>query len=252
MYYVLALVIFIVPIYVRIYLVARRQARLIARQVAHLDRNSRSRDGKENVAAKTIGNVLTAFIICWLPLIVMPIVFRFIDDGPKVRKILKWVQTIALCSSALNPVIYSLKTQMFKKDLRKIGRAIFRRRAWEEKPEIVWRNLSKKTCHFKKPRHFFPYNWKQHWWVDDALDNLIFPLPQFSVKFYPVESLFPKRKVCKFCHKQLSNFNYRRFWRIIAGKWPTTRSDDHMIRLEFTKRHFSLVKSSWRVTHFKS
>ena len=136
-YYVLALVIFIVPIYVRIYLVARRQARLIARQVGHLDRNSRSRGGKENVAAKTIGNVLTAFIICWLPLIVMPIVFRYIDDGRKVKKILKWVQTIALCSSALNPVIYSLKTQIFKKDLRKIGRAIFRRRAWEEKPEIV-------------------------------------------------------------------------------------------------------------------
>ena len=136
-YYVLALVIFIVPIYVRIYLVARRQARLIARQVGHLDRNSRSRGGKENVAAKTIGNVLTAFIICWLPLIVVPIVFRYIDGGPKVRKILKWVQTIGLCSSALNPVIYSLKTQIFKKDLRTIGRAIFRRRAWDEKPEIV-------------------------------------------------------------------------------------------------------------------
>ena len=178
-YYVLALVIFIVPIYVRIYIVARRQARLIARQVGHLDRNSRSRGGKENVAAKTIGNVLTAFIICWLPLIVVPIVFRYIDGGPKVRKILKWVQTIGLCSSALNPVIYSLKTQIFKKDLRTIGRAIFRRRAWDEKPEIVWRNLSKETCYLKKPRHFFPYNWKQDWWVDDALDNLILPLPQF-------------------------------------------------------------------------
>lgn len=136
-YYIVALVMIIVPIYVRIYFIARRQARVIARQVEHIEKDLKSRGERENIAAKTIGNVLSVFIICWLPVIVLPMIFRYSVNSRTVRRLLKWAQTLALCSSAVNPVIYSLKTQIFKKELRKFYRVALRRRSWEDKPIIL-------------------------------------------------------------------------------------------------------------------
>ncbi|KAL9974020.1 hypothetical protein ACROYT_G020549 [Oculina patagonica] len=136
-YYIVALVMIIVPIYVRIYFIARRQARVIARQVEHIEKALKSRGERENIAAKTIGNVLGVFIICWLPVIVLPMIFRYSVNSRTVRRLLKWAQTLALCSSAVNPVIYSLKTQIFKKELRKFYRVALRRRSWEDKPIIL-------------------------------------------------------------------------------------------------------------------
>ena len=136
-YYVFALIIIILPIYIRIYLIARRQARLIARQVGHIEKDLRGKSERENIAAKTIGNVLVVFLICWLPVIVAPMIFRYSVQSRTVKRALKWAQTLALCSSAINPVIYSLKTQIFRKELRKIYRVVLRRRSWEEKPEFL-------------------------------------------------------------------------------------------------------------------
>jgi len=135
--YTLALIIIIVPIYVRIYTIARRQARVIARQVDHFEKDLRTKSERENIAAKTIGNVLAVFIICWLPVIVTPLIFRYSMNTRNVRRALKWAQTLALCSSAINPAIYSLKMQIFRKELRKIYRVVLRRRYWEEKPEFL-------------------------------------------------------------------------------------------------------------------
>ena len=135
--YTLALVIIIVPIYVRIYTIARRQARVIARQVGHFEKDLQTKSDRENIAAKTIGSVLAVFIICWLPVLVTPLIFRYSMNTRNVRRALKWAQTLALCSSAINPVIYSLKMQIFRKELRKIFRVVLRRRHWEEKPEFL-------------------------------------------------------------------------------------------------------------------
>ena len=136
-YYVLALMLIIVPIYVRIYFIARRQARVIARQIEHIKKHLKSKSERENIAAKTIGNVLSVFIICWLPVIVLPMIFRYRANTRTVRRLLKWAQTFALCSSAANPVIYSLKTQIFKNELKKFFRVVLRRRSWEDKPIVL-------------------------------------------------------------------------------------------------------------------
>lgn len=141
-YYVLALMIIIVPIYVRVYFIARRQARVIARQIEHIEMDFKSKGERENIAAKTIGNVLSVFIICWLPVIVLPMVFRYHANTRTVRRLLKWAQTLALCSSAANPVIYSLKTQIFRKELRKFYRGVLQRRSWEDKPIVLTQKLN--------------------------------------------------------------------------------------------------------------
>lgn len=133
-YYTLALVAIIVPIYIRIYLIARRQALIIARQTEHIEKDPKKKSDRENIAAKTIGSVLAVFIFCWLPLIVIPMIFRYSTDNRIVRRALKWAQSVALCSSAVNPVIYSLKTQIFKKEVKKLFSSVLRRNSWEDKP----------------------------------------------------------------------------------------------------------------------
>jgi len=133
-YYTLALVVIIVPIYIRIYFIARRQARVISRQVEHIEKDLKKKSERENIAAKTIGSVLGVFIFCWLPLIVIPMIFRYRTANRAVMRALKWAQTVALCSSAVNPVIYSLKTQIFKKEVKKLVRGTLRRNSWEDKP----------------------------------------------------------------------------------------------------------------------
>lgn len=133
-YYTLALVAIIVPIYIRIYLIARRQALIIARQTEHIEKDPKKKSDRENIAAKTIGSVLAVFIFCWLPLIVIPMIFRYSTDNRIVRRALKWAQSVALCSSAVNPVIYSLKTQIFKKEVKKLFSSALRRNSWEDKP----------------------------------------------------------------------------------------------------------------------
>lgn len=133
-YYTLALVVIIVPIYIRIYLIARRQERVIARQAEHIEKDSKKKRDRENIAAKTIGSVLAVFIFCWLPLIVIPMIFRYSAANRVVMRALKWAQTVALCSSAVNPVIYSLKTQIFKQEVKKLLRGTLRRNSWEDKP----------------------------------------------------------------------------------------------------------------------
>lgn len=133
-YYTLALMAIIVPIYIRIYMIARRQARIIARQTEHIEKDPKKKSDRENIAAKTIGSVLGVFIVCLLPLIVIPMIFRYSTDNRIVRRALKWAQTVALCSSAVNPVIYSLKTQIFKKEVKKLFRTTLRRYSWEDKP----------------------------------------------------------------------------------------------------------------------
>lgn len=133
-YYTLALVVIIVPIYIRIYLIARRQARIIAKQTKHIEKDAKKKSDRENIAAKTIGSVLGVFIFCWLPLIVISMIFRYSAANRLVMRALKWAQTVALCSSAANPVIYSLKTQIFKKEVTKLFRSALRRNSWEDKP----------------------------------------------------------------------------------------------------------------------
>ncbi|XP_022792190.1 dopamine receptor 2-like [Stylophora pistillata] len=132
-YYTIALLLVIAPIYVRIYSIAHNQARVITEQAKHIKKDSKNKPEKENIAAKTIGYVLAVFIICWFPLLITPMIFRHSENSRIVRKALKWAQTLALCSSALNPIIYSLKTQIFRKELRKVFRIAFKRHSWEDK-----------------------------------------------------------------------------------------------------------------------
>ncbi|EDO35409.1 predicted protein [Nematostella vectensis] len=123
-YYTIIMIACIIPIYVRIFYIARRHAKLITQQVSYFNRPQyaavKIRKERENIAAKTVGTVLIVFAFCWMPLEILPFFYRI---NPKnVQKIFVYVNTLALCQSALNPLIYSWKMESFRRKVRRVLR----------------------------------------------------------------------------------------------------------------------------------
>lgn len=112
----------VVPLYIRIFLVARRHARLITHQMTYFNRMqfaaAQIRKERENIAAKTVGTVLLIFALCWLPIEIVP--FIYVNHPEIGVNAFLWANTLALCSSALNPLIYSLKMDSFRRKIRKV------------------------------------------------------------------------------------------------------------------------------------
>ena len=88
--------------YVRIFYVARRQARRIGRNLA-----------SDIKAAKTIAIVVGAFILCWGPFIVLVEGFALDPDftKPQVTQAMKW---LAYLNSCLNPLIYTCFNRAYR------------------------------------------------------------------------------------------------------------------------------------------
>lgn len=137
----------IVPLYIRIFLVARRHAKLITHQMTYFNRMQfaaiQIRKERENIAAKTVGTVLLIFALCWLPIEIVPFVYQ---SDPEIGKdAFVWVNTLALCSSALNPLVYSLKMESFRRKVRKVlqinllNDAANEKRTWRQ-PSITAKN----------------------------------------------------------------------------------------------------------------
>lgn len=124
--YIVGMLLCIVPIYIRVFCIARRHARTIATQNAQLKRQPSLKFAtrqisrvRENVAARTVGIVLVLFLVCWFPLIILPFVYRSLTSSrAQIVRAFTWVNTLALCSSAVNPIIYSWKTETFRKKMR--------------------------------------------------------------------------------------------------------------------------------------
>lgn len=93
--------------YARIYMVARRQSRMI---------NLHQSYKTDIKAAKTIAVVIGAFVVCWLPFFVMIIGYavdqNFISDPHfKVLRAIKWMEYLNSC---LNPIIYCCLNRTYR------------------------------------------------------------------------------------------------------------------------------------------
>lgn len=114
----------IFPLYIRIFIVARRHARLIIHQLAYFNSMQYAavqiRKERENIAAKTVGTVLLLFALCWMPLQILPFFYRFYPE--KLMGAFVWVNTLALCSSSFNPLVYSWKMESFRRKVKRVLR----------------------------------------------------------------------------------------------------------------------------------
>ena len=113
--------------YIIIFKVARKQFGriLAAKKLPDSSENTRARVTQNFKAIKTVGFVLSACIITWMPSVVLLLVDLYYakEERCRIRKVksvvLPWVQAIAFTSSAINPLIYYLRNSDFRRAFRR-------------------------------------------------------------------------------------------------------------------------------------
>ena len=114
--------------YILIFKLARKQFRriLLAKNIPDSGENVRFRVMQNFKAIKTVGFVLSACIITWMPSVVLQLVtFYYIEEAKRCRLrkikfvVSPWVQAIAFTSSAINPLIYYFRNSDFRRAFRR-------------------------------------------------------------------------------------------------------------------------------------
>lgn len=108
--------------YYCIFVQARRQARKISTQTAHFRSQCAVEGVRNRKTAKTVGYVVVLFIISWFP----SLVASFLDltsshycIRQNMELIWLWVELIAFTSSGINPWLYSMKSNVFRSEMKR-------------------------------------------------------------------------------------------------------------------------------------
>ncbi|XP_048841340.1 trace amine-associated receptor 13c-like [Brienomyrus brachyistius] len=112
-----------IGLYGKIFLVARQHVRQLegtSQQPCFTEgHGNRKSHSSERKAAKTLGIVVGAFILCWMPLFVISVLDPYTDFAtpPVLYEGIYWV---GYFNSAFNPIIYGLFYPWFRKSLKLI------------------------------------------------------------------------------------------------------------------------------------
>ncbi|XP_068122111.1 adenosine receptor A2b [Hyperolius riggenbachi] len=108
-------------IYIKIFMVARKQLRQIELKCVGAD-NSRTTLQKEVNAAKSLAIIVGLFAFCWLPIHILNCITLFDPEFHKKKP--EWVMNTAIilshANSVVNPIIYAYKIRDFRYTFRKI------------------------------------------------------------------------------------------------------------------------------------
>ena len=86
-------------------------------------------------AAKTVAMTVLAFLVCWIPSIILPVMGRLRSDQSWGAGVL--AQYSVYISSGINPIIYSLRTRRFRRALKQLLKDPFGRSPFEETDKAV-------------------------------------------------------------------------------------------------------------------
>uniref|UniRef100_W5NL86 Trace amine associated receptor 13a n=1 Tax=Lepisosteus oculatus TaxID=7918 RepID=W5NL86_LEPOC len=110
-----------IGLYVNIFIVATRQARVISsitQQILSMDkRRNKISKKSERKAAKTLGIVVFVFLFCWVPYYLCVLIEEEMHTSSGV---LYFLGFIVYLNSAMNPIIYALFYPWFKKSVKLI------------------------------------------------------------------------------------------------------------------------------------
>ncbi|CAN2387850.1 7 transmembrane receptor (rhodopsin family) [Pristimantis euphronides] len=108
-------------IYIKIFMVARKQLRQIELKCVGSD-NSRTTLQKEVNAAKSLAIIVGLFVFCWLPIHILNCITLFDPNFSNEKP--EWAMSLAIilshANSVVNPIIYAYKIRDFRYTFRKI------------------------------------------------------------------------------------------------------------------------------------
>ncbi|XP_069041812.1 trace amine-associated receptor 13c-like [Lepisosteus oculatus] len=112
-----------IALYIKIFIVAKRHARVIKTVTEQLKCKKRSNSKipkrSERKAAKTLISVVAAFLLCWMPYYIGSIVEGSLSVSSSAQ-VINALIFLANFNSAMNPVIYALFYPWFQKSIKEI------------------------------------------------------------------------------------------------------------------------------------
>ena len=116
-FYCSALLVTTIIMYIYIFITAKRQEN----RIQNLQSGT---DGAvtEKKVAKTIFTVVGVYALCWVPLLLLPVIVDFKTNPNQFGKGFNWAQTVLACNSAINPYIYCMRSKKYRTAFGKILR----------------------------------------------------------------------------------------------------------------------------------
>ncbi|XP_057176446.1 trace amine-associated receptor 8a-like [Triplophysa rosa] len=93
----------IISLYAKIFCIAKHQAQLI--------NSATNASRSEKKAAKTLGIVITVYLLCWIPYYIASLVPGYDSNESTVINIMSWIMYMNSC---MNPIIYALFYRWFR------------------------------------------------------------------------------------------------------------------------------------------
>ena len=111
----------VVPIlYGVIYKEARKQARLIVDQSMPAAKEFPNRHHLTDRATKGVGLVLMTTLLCWLPIMLSPVLLVSLKTDEDILRAHLWCLAASCVNSCINPFIYFYKFSKFRRNVRKL------------------------------------------------------------------------------------------------------------------------------------
>ncbi|KAM7367579.1 hypothetical protein PAMP_013865 [Pampus punctatissimus] len=112
-------VIIMLCIYLKIFLIAQRQARSIHNTTCRSTKSGATVSKMERKATKTLATVMGVFLICWTPLFLC-LTFKSLNNASVPIALFEALNCLSLSNSMLNPFIYAFFYSWFRSAFRMI------------------------------------------------------------------------------------------------------------------------------------
>ena len=113
--YNVILLLLTIIMYIYIFVIAKRQENRI-----HNVHQGPEGIVAEKKVAKTVFTVVGFYVLCWVPLLLLPAFVNPATNPIRFSKSFRWVKTLLACNSAINPYIYCMRSQKYRTAFGKI------------------------------------------------------------------------------------------------------------------------------------